>query len=322
MRLDMTFVKLIALQFALVFGLFTANVAIAQTVDAFPSKTVKVIVPFPPGGGADTLIRLLTPSLTEAWKQSLVVENRPGASGSIGAEAVAQSAPDGYVLLMGSTAAVTDKNIAKFAPVALVSASPYVVTVNPALNISSIRSLIAYAKTNPGKLRYGSSGPGSASHLSAELFISMAGINMMHIPYKGTGQALTDLLAGHIDIIFSPAQTVMPQVESGKLLALAETGSKRSESLPNIPTVAESGLPGYSAVGWFGLFAPAGTPKPIVQKLNQSVMAVMSQSKIRKSMMERGSDPASGSADDFAAFLRADQAKWTKLIKENNIAVQ
>ncbi len=318
----MTFVKLIALQFALVFGLFTANVAIAQTVDAFPSKTVKVIVPFPPGGGADTLIRLLTPSLTEAWKQSLVVENRPGASGSIGAEAVAQSAPDGYVLLMGSTAAVTDKNIAKFAPVALVSASPYVVTVNPALNISSIRSLIAYAKTNPGKLRYGSSGPGSASHLSAELFISMAGINMMHIPYKGTGQALTDLLAGHIDIIFSPAQTVMPQVESGKLLALAETGSKRSESLPNIPTVAESGLPGYSAVGWFGLFAPAGTPKPIVQKLNQSVMAVMSQSKIRKSMMERGSDPASGSADDFAAFLRADQAKWTKLIKENNIAVQ
>jgi tripartite-type tricarboxylate transporter receptor subunit TctC len=322
MRFDMTLIKLIALQFTLLFSLFTANVAIAQTADAFPSKLVKVIVPFPPGGGADTLIRLLTPSLTEAWKQSLVVENRPGASGSIGAEVVAQSAPDGYVLLMGSTAAVTEKNISKFAPVALVSASPYVVTVNPALNITSIRSLIAYAKTNPGKLRYGSSGPGSASHLSAELFISMAGINMMHIPYKGTGQALTDLLAGHIDIIFSPAQTVMPQVEAGKLLAIAETGSKRSESLPNIPTVAESGLPGYSAVGWFGLFAPAGTPKPVVQKLNQSVMAVMSQSKIRKSMMERGSDPASGSADDFAAFLRVDQAKWAKLIKENNIAVQ
>ncbi len=318
----MNFIKLIALQSTLLFGLFTANVAIAQTADAFPSKLVKVIVPFPPGGGADTLIRLLTPSLTEAWKQSLVIENRPGASGSIGAEVVAQSAPDGYVLLMGSTAAVTDKNISKFAPVALVSASPYVVTVNPALNITSIRSLIAYAKTNPGKLRYGSSGPGSASHLSAELFISMAGINMMHIPYKGTGQALTDLLAGHIDIIFSPAQTVMPQVEAGKLLAIAETGSKRSESLPNIPTVAESGLPGYSAVGWFGLFAPAGTPKPVVQKLNQSVMAVMSQPKIRKSMMERGSDPASGSADDFAAFLRVDQAKWAKLIKENNIAVQ
>ena len=318
----MTFVKRIAPQCILLLGLLSASVAIAQTADAFPSKAVKVIVPFPPGGGADTLIRLLTPPLTEAWKQSLVVENRPGASGFIGAELVAQSAPDGYTLLMGSTAAVTDKNISKFAPVALVSASPYVVTVNPALNISSIRSLIAYAKTNPGKLRYGSSGSGSASHLSAELFTALAGITMMHVPYKGTGQALTDLLAGHIDVMFAPAQTVMPQVESGKLLAIAETGSKRSDSLPNIPTVAESGLPGYSAVGWFGLFAPAGTPKPIVQKINQSVMAVMSQSKIRKAMMERGSDPASGSADDFAAFLRVDQAKWAKLIKENNIAVQ
>ncbi len=318
----MTFVKRIAPQCILLLGLLSAGVAISQTADPFPSKTVKVIVPFPPGGGADTLIRLLTPPLTEAWKQSLVIENRPGASGFIGAELVAQSAPDGYSLLMGSTAAVTDKNVSKFAPVALVSASPYIVTVNPALNISSIRSLIAYAKTNPGKLRYGSSGPGSASHLSAELFTSLAGITMMHVPYKGTGQALTDLLAGHIDVMFAPAQTVMPQVESGKLVALAETGSKRSESLPNIPTVAESGLPGYSAVGWFGLFAPVGTPKAIVQKINQSVMAAMAQSKIRKSMMERGSDPASGSADDFAAFLRVDQAKWAKLIKQNNIAVQ
>lgn len=322
MGFRVTLIRLLAFQCTLFFGLLSANVAIGQTAETFPAKTVKVIVPFPPGGGADTLIRLLTPPLTEAWKQSLVVENRPGASGSIGAEAVAQSTPDGYTLLMGSTAAVTDKNSAQFSPVALVSASPYIVTVNPALNISSIRNLIRYAKTNPGKLRFGSSGPGSASHLSAELFASMAGIDMMHIPYKGTGQALTDLLAGHIDLIFAPAQTVMPQVESGKLLALAETGAKRSESLPGIPTVAESGLPGYSAVGWFGLFAPAGTPKPILQKLNQSVMAAMSQSKIRKSMMERGIDPASGSADDFVAFLRVDQAKWTKLIKDNRIAVQ
>jgi tripartite-type tricarboxylate transporter receptor subunit TctC len=321
MKPNMSNAKRIVTQCFLLLGLLASHFAIAQSAETFPSKTIKVIVPFPPGGGADTLIRLLTPSLTESWKQSLIVENRPGASGSIGAEVVAQASPDGYVLLMGTTAAVTDKNIAKFAPVALVSASPYVVTVNPALNISSIRSLIAYAKTNPGKLRYGSSGPGSASHLSAE-FASMAGINLMHIPYKGTGQALTDLLAGHIDIMFAPAQTVMPQVEAGKLLALAETGSKRSESLPNIPTVAESGLPGYSAVGWFGLFAPAGTPKPIVQKINQGVMAVMAQTKIRKAMMERGSDPASGSADDFSAFLKVDQAKWTKLIKENNIAVQ
>jgi len=279
-------------------------------------------VPFPPGGGADTLIRLMAPSLTELWKQSLIIENRPGASGAIGAEIVAQSSGDGYTLLMGSTAAVTDKNIAQFSPVALVSASPYIVTVNPGLNINSIKALVAFAKANPGKVRFGSSGAGSASHLSGELFASMAGIELLHIPYKGTGQALTDLLAGHIDLMFAPAQTVMPQIETGKLLALGQTGAKRSEALPNIPTVSESGLPGYSAVGWFGLFAPASTPKAIVQKLNQGVAVTLSQEKLRKAMLERGSDPASGSADDFVSFLRLDQAKWGKLIKDNRIAVQ
>ena len=296
--------------------------SLAGAADSYPSKSIKVIVPFPPGGGADTLIRLIVPTMTEVWKQSIIVENRPGASGLIGAEQVAQSPADGYTLLMGSTAAVTEKNIAQFSPVALVSASPYVVTVNPASNINSIKSLMAYAKTNPGKIRYGSSGPGSASHLAGELFASMAGVSLLHVPYKGTGQALTDLLAGHIDLMFAPAQTVMPQIESGKLLALAQTGAKRSEALPNIPTVAEAGLPGYSAVGWFGLFAPANTPKPVLQKINQTVMFVLGQDKIRKAMLERGSDPASGSAEDFAAFLRLDQSKWAKLIKENKVAVQ
>ena len=294
----------------------------ASAADIYPSKSIKVIVPFPPGGGADTLIRLIAPMIGELWKQSLVIENRPGASGFIGADLVAQSPADGYTLLMGSTAAVTEKNIAQFVPVALVSASPYVVTINPALNITSIKALITYAKANPGKVRYGSSGPGSASHLSGELFAAMAGVTLLHVPYKGTGQALTDLLAGHIDLMFAPAQTVMPQIESGKLTALAQTGSKRSEALPSMPTVSEAGLTGYSAVGWFGLFAPANTPKPVVQKINQTVMFVLGQDKIRKAMLERGSDPASGSAEEFAAFLRLDQAKWAKLIKENKVAVQ
>jgi len=293
-----------------------------SAADVYPSKSIKVIVPFPPGGGADTLIRLIAPAVGELWKQSIVIENRPGASGFIGADLVAQSPADGYTLLMGSTAAVTEKNIAQFSPVALVSASPYVVTTNPGLNMTSIKTLIAYAKSNPGKVRYGSSGPGSASHLAGELFASMAGVTLLHVPYKGTGQALTDLLAGHIDLMFAPAQTVMPQIESGKLLALAQTGAKRSEALPNIPTVAESGLSGYSAVGWFGLFAPANTPKSVVQKINQTVMFVLAQERIRKAMLERGSDPASGSAEEFAAFLRLDQSKWAKLIKENKIAVQ
>ena len=293
-----------------------------SAADVYPSKSIKVIVPFPPGGGADTLIRLIAPTVGELWKQSIVIENRPGASCFIGADLVAQSPADGYTLLMGSTAAVTEKNIAQFSPVALVSASPYVVTTNSGLNVTSIKALIAYAKSNPGKVRYGSSGPGSASHLAGELFASMAGVTLLHVPYKGTGQALTDLLAGHIDLMFAPAQTVMPQIESGKLLALAQTGAKRSEALPNIPTVAESGLPGYSAVGWFGLFAPANTPKSVVQKINQTVMFVLAQERIRKAMLERGSDPASGSAEEFAAFLRLDQSKWAKLIKENKIAVQ
>jgi tripartite-type tricarboxylate transporter receptor subunit TctC len=294
----------------------------ASAADIYPSKSVKVIVPFPPGGGADTLIRIIAPMVGELWKQSLVIENRPGASGFIGAEVVAQSPADGYTLLMGSTAAVTEKNIAQFTPVALVSASPYVVTINPALNINSIKALITYAKANPGRVRYGSSGPGSASHLAGELFAAMAGVTLLHVPYKGTGQALTDLLAGHIDLMFAPAQTVMPQIESGKLTALAQTGAKRSEALPAMPTVSEAGLTGYSAVGWFGLFAPANTPKPVVQKINQTVMFVMGQDKIRKAMLERGSDPASGSAEEFTAFLRLDQAKWAKLIKENKVAVQ
>ena len=294
----------------------------ANAGDVYPSKSIKVIVPFPPGGGADTLMRLIAPSVGELWKQSIVIENRPGASGFIGADLVAQSPADGYTLLMGSTAAVTEKNIAQFSPVALVSASPYLVTVNPSLNITSIKALISYAKANPGKIRYGSSGPGSASHLAGELFASMAGVTLLHVPYKGTGQALTDLLAGHIDLMFAPAQTVMPQIESGKLLALAQTGAKRSEALPNFPTVAEAGLPTYSAVGWFGLFAPANTPKMTVQKINQTVMFVLGQEKVRKAMLERGSDPASGSAEEFAAFLRLDQSKWAKLIKDNKVAVQ
>jgi len=296
--------------------------SIANAGDVYPTKSIKVIVPFPPGGGADTLIRLIAPPVGELWKQPIVIENRPGASGLIGADLVAQSPADGYTLLMGSTAAVTEKNVAQFSPVALVSASPYVVTVNPNLNINSIKALIAYAKANPGRVRYGSSGPGSASHLAGELFASMSGVTLLHVPYKGTGQALTDLLAGHIDLMFAPAQTVMPQIESGKLLALAQTGAKRSEALPNIPTVAESGLPGYSAVGWFGLFAPANTPKMTVQKINQTMMFVLGQERVRKAMLERGSDPASGSAEEFAAFLLLDQSKWAKLIKDNKVAVQ
>jgi tripartite-type tricarboxylate transporter receptor subunit TctC len=297
------------------------SLAAADALAQFPSRPVHIVVPFPPGGGADTLTRIMEPRLAALWAQPVIVENRPGASGHIGAEFVAKSAPDGHTLVMASTAALDEKNVAEFAPVSLVSASAYIVTANPAVAAANVRELIALARANPGKLTFGSSGTGAASHLAAELFKSMAGVDMLHVPYKGTGQALTDLLAGHVDLMFAPAQTVMPYVQAGKLRALAVTGSKRSETLPDLPTVAESGLPGYEAVGWFGLLAPAATPKESVTKLSADVNRVLAEREVREKMLGLGADPSGDMPEEFARFIRDDQAKWSKLMKEAGIAV-
>jgi len=285
----------------------------------FPAKPVRIIVPFPPGGGADALARLMAPKLTEIWKQQIIVENKPGASGHIGADFVAQSPADGYTLLMSSTASLTAKNVDQFAPVTLVSASPYVVTINPKVQANNLRELIDVAKAKPGKLTYGSSGTGAASHLSAELFKSMAHVDLLHVPYKGTGQALTDLLAGQVDLMFAPAQTVMSHVKGGKLKALATTGEKRATTLPELPTVAESGVPGYAAVGWFGLLAPAATPKAIVAQVSRDANRVLGEREVRERMAAMGAEPAGNSPEEFAGFVRADQAKWSKLMREAGI---
>src|SRR5438552_7839000 len=281
--------------------LFAAAGALSQ---GFPSKPVHIVVPFPPGGGADTLARIMEPKLAGIWAQTIVVENRPGGSGHIGADFLARSAPHGHTLLMSSTASLTEKNVGQFAPVSLVSASPYVVTANPKVAASDIRGLIALAKANPGKLSFGSSGTGAASHLSAELFKSMAGVDLLHVPYKGTGQALTDLLAGQVDLMFAPSQTVMPHVKAGRLKALATTGSRRSAALPELPTVAEAGpegpLRGYEALGWFGVLAPAATPKPIVAKLSTDVNSVLAQTEVRAKMQAMGADPAGDTPEEFA----------------------
>src|SRR5881296_882974 len=301
---------------ASVLMLLSAATALAQN---FPSRPVRIVVPFPPGGGADTLARIMEPKLAGIWAQPIVVENRPGASGHIGAEFVAKSAADGSTLLMSSTASLTEKNVTQFAPVSLVSASAYVVTANPGVAAADIRGLIALAKANPGKLSFGSSGTGAASHLSAELFKAMAGVDLLHVPYKGTGQALTDLLAGHVNLMFAPSQTVMPYVHAGKLKALAVTGARRSETLPDLPTVAESGLPGYDAVGWFGLLAPAATPKSSVARASADVNRVLAMSDVREKMLGLGADPAGNTPEEFARFIRADQAKWSRLMKEAGI---
>jgi len=283
------------------------------------SQSSRIIVPFPPGGGADALARLMAPKLSELWKEQVIVENKPGASGHIGADFVARSPADGKTLLMSSTASLTEKNVDQFAPVTLVSASPYVVTAAAKNSFSSIKELIAFARANPGKLTFGSSGTGAASHLSAELFKSMAKVDLLHVPYKGTGQAVTDLLAGQIDLLFAPAQAVLPHVKAGKLKALATTGARRPETIPDLPTVAEAGLPGYEAVGWFGLLVPVATPRPMVEKLSADANKVLADRETRARMQAVGADPAGNTPDEFARFIRDDQAKWAKLMREAGI---
>jgi tripartite-type tricarboxylate transporter receptor subunit TctC len=289
--------------------------ALLFSASALPQT--RIVVPFPPGGGADALARLMAPKLSELWKEQVIVENKPGASGHIGADLVAQSPADGRTLLMSSTASLTEKNVHQFAPVTLVSASPYVVVTNAKLQ--DIRELIAYAKANPGKLTFGSSGTGAASHLSAELFKSMAKVDLLHVPYKGTGQAVADLLAGQIDLLFAPSQSVIQHVRAGKLKALATTGSKRAETLADLPTVAEAGVPGYEAVGWFGLLAPAATPKEVVFRLNRDFVAVMADKDLRRRASDLGADLVGSTADEFARFIRDDQAKWAKLMRDAGI---
>jgi len=293
--------------------------AFAQA-DNFPSKSIRLVVPYPPGGGTDTLMRIIVPPLTEIWKQSIVIENKPGASGAVGADAVIRSPADGYTWLI-ATPALPDQFVNQLAPVSLISASPYVLTISPSLRVNTVQQLIAAAKANPQLIRFGSSGSGSVSHLAGELFKSMAGIEMLHVPYKGSGPALSDLLGGHINVMFSPAQTVMPQIQAGNLKALAVTSPKRSQSVPGLPTISESGIPGYSAVGWFGIFVPLKTPNTIVAKISADIDKVLKTPQVRKEMLDRGIEPSGGTSEEFAELIKADQQKWSKLIQDKNIKI-
>jgi len=265
-------------------------------------------------------MRIIVPPLTEIWKQSIVIENKPGASGAVGADAVIRSPADGYTWLI-ATPALPDQFVNQLAPVSLVSASPYVLTISPSLKVNTVQQLIAAAKANPQLIRFGSSGSGSVSHLAGELFKSMAGVEMLHVPYKGSGPALSDLLGGHINVMFSPAQTVMPQIQAGNLKALAVTSPKRSQSVPGLPTISESGIPGYSAVGWFGIFVPLKTPNTIVSKISADIDKVLKTPQVRKEMLDRGIEPSGGTSEEFAELIKADQQKWSKLIQDKNIKI-
>jgi len=304
--------------------------ALAQA-PAYPSKPIRLVVPFPPGGATDILAREVGQKLTEAWGQSVIVDNRPGAGGNIGAELVAKAAPDGYTLLMGTvgTHAINASLYAKlpydhikdFAPVILVAGVPNVLVVNPALPVGTVGELIAYAKANPGKLNFASSGNGTSIHLSGELFKVMAGVDMTHVPYKGSAPAVQDLIAGQVQLMFDNLPPSLPQIKAGKLRALAVTSATRAAALPDVPTMAESGLPGFEASSWFGILAPAGTPSTIVAKLNAEVAKWLATPEAKEKLSKQGANAAGGSPDDFARHIAAETTKWAKVVKDSGAKV-
>ena len=298
---------------------FASGAPLAQP---YPFKPVRIIVAYPPGGGTDVLARLAGKYLNDSLKQSVIIENRAGANGGIGLDFVAKSAPDGYTLLAIAAGPLSDDNLGLFTPVVLFAAPAYILVVNPAVKANTLKEFIALAKSQPSGLAYGSTGGGAASHLSAELLKAMAGIDMLHVPYKGVGNAVTDLLGGQVQVMVSPMQSVISHVKSGKLRALGVTGAKRSPAAPEVPTISESGVPGYQSVGWFGLMAPAGTPKEIVAMLNREVNRILQLPDVNTRLVELGAEPANLTPEQFGDFIRSDNAKWAKLIKERGIVVE
>jgi tripartite-type tricarboxylate transporter receptor subunit TctC len=306
-----------------------APLAFAQT--AYPSQPIRIVVPFPPGGATDIMARAAAQKLAEAWKAQVVVDNRPGAGGNIGSELVAKAAPDGYTLEMGTvgTHAINASLYAKmpydhvkdFTPVVLVAAVPNVLVVHPSVPANSVQELIAYAKANPGKLNFASSGAGTSIHLSGELFKVMAGVQMTHVPYKGSAPAITDLLGGQVQLMFDNLPPSLPHIRAGKLRALAVTTSERAPALPDVPTVAESGLPGFEASSWFGLLAPAGTPREIVVKINGEIARWLVTPEAKEKMIAIGANAKGGTPEDFAKHIADETAKWAKVVKESGAKV-
>jgi tripartite-type tricarboxylate transporter receptor subunit TctC len=303
----------------------------ASRADAqgFPSGTVRIIVPFPPGGATDVLGRVVAHELQALWGQSVVAEYKPGASGLLGSRQVATAPADGYTLLLASTGAIlslaasqnadTNQIERELAPLSLIAAPPYIAVVNPSVPVKNAAELIAHAKANPDKLTFGSSGVGSASHLSGALFAQMAGIRLVHVPYRGTGPAVNDLLGGQINMLFAPAQVVTQHIAAGKLRMIGTTGAERSSLFPDFPTIAETGLPGYRSLGWFGLFAPAATPRPIVDKVSADVGKVLALPEARQRLVEVGAEPAPNAPNVFAAFVNQDIVKWLDLARRAGI---
>ena len=295
----------------------------------YPDHAIKMVVPFAAGGGTDVLARIVAQNLNSKWGQPVVVENQPGASGAIGTRAVMKAAPDGYTLLMASTGALMAVSgsagadgpfdVGKvLSPIAVAAAPPYLLVVSPTLPVKSTADLIRLASERPEGLTFGSAGVGAASHLSGLLFASATGIKMLHIPYKGTGPAVTDLLGGRIDMMFAPGPVVQQFVASGQLKALGVTDTSRSKFYPDIPPVSET-VPGYESVGWFGLLAPPNTPPEIVKTLNDVIVSAMQTQEFRDHLATLGAEPKPQTPEEFGRYINADVAKWSKLVKDNGV---
>jgi tripartite-type tricarboxylate transporter receptor subunit TctC len=296
---------------------------------AYPAKAVRLIVPFPPSGGNDVFARLLAQKLGETWKQQVVVENRPGAGGNIGTELAAHAAPDGYTLLLGHTGTLAinpglygklSYDIQRdFAPIAMFASSPLVLVAHPAAGLRTVSDILARAKAKPGELNYASSGNGTGSHLSGELLQYLGGIKLTHIPYKGTSPAITDVIGGQVPIAFSVIPTALPQIRAGKLRAIAVTGAQRMPQLPDVPTVAESGLPDFESTLAYGILAPKGTPEAVIQEIHTQIARVTASREFRERLDFEGSVVLQGSSADFAALIRKQTESWGKLIRASGV---
>jgi len=297
----------------------------------FPNKPIRFVVPYPAGGPLDTIARLLGAKVGESVKQPVVVDNKPGAGGNIGADVVAKSPADGYTILMGAVAthainptlykSIPYDPIRDFAPVTQVASTPNVLVVNPSVPAANVREFIAYAKANPGKLSFGSGSIGSAGHLAGELFKASAGVDMVHVPYKGAAPAMQDLIGGQIQLMFDNLASSLAQVKAGRIRALAVTTAKRSSFAPELPTIAESGLPGFDISTWFGIFAPAGTPKEALDRLHAEFTRALASPDVREKMLALGAEPVGNKPEEFAAYIKSEAEKYAKVIKASGAKV-
>lgn len=312
--------------FAILMALGMACPAIAlAAAQAYPSRPVRFVVPFAPGGSTDTLARTMSQKLSEYMGQHVVVDNRPGANGDIGMLIVARAAPDGYTIVLGYIAnlgigpSLYDKMpydpVKDFAAITQVAAASNILVVHPSLPAKDVREFIAYTKANPKKVNFASAGVASVGHLTGELLNELAGMDMVHVPYKGSGQAITDLVGGHVKVMISGMASTLPHVKSGKLRALAVTGAKRTTAAPEVPTIAESGFPKFEATSWFGVLAPANTPRPVITRLNADIVKTLQQPDVIQRLGAAGFEIVSGTPEQFAAYIKSEIRKWEKVVK-------